>query len=91
MTSFIHHDFCWWLLHYQCYRKYRLEWGEGADYPIHLQVVGECDKVSLESPLLQTKESQFPQLLFIRLLLQTPHQSFIALPWTHFRGSMFVL
>ena len=37
-------------------------------------MVVECDKVSLEPPLLQTKESQFPQLLFIRLLLQTPHQ-----------------
>ncbi|KAK4827693.1 LOW QUALITY PROTEIN: hypothetical protein QYF61_020827 [Mycteria americana] len=38
------------------------------------QVVVESDKVSPEPPLLQTKQSQFPQPLLIRLVLQTLHQ-----------------
>ncbi|KAK4810817.1 hypothetical protein QYF61_008789 [Mycteria americana] len=38
------------------------------------QVAVESDKVSPESPVLQNKQSQFPQLLFIRLVLQTLHQ-----------------
>jgi len=36
------------------------------------QVVAESNKVSPES--LQTKQSQFPQLLLLRLVFQTPHQ-----------------
>ena len=51
--------------------------GEESDphLPIasHLIVI-ESDKVSPEPPLLQTKQSQFPQLLLIRLVLQTPYQ-----------------
>ena len=39
-----------------------------------LQVVAESSKTSPEPPLLQTKQSQLPQLFFIRLVLQTPHQ-----------------
>ena len=38
------------------------------------QVVVESDKVSPEPPFLQTKQPQFPQLLLIRLVLQTLHQ-----------------
>ncbi|KAK4825746.1 hypothetical protein QYF61_002185, partial [Mycteria americana] len=38
------------------------------------QVVVESDKVSPQPPLLQTKQPQFPQLLLIRLVLQTLHQ-----------------
>ena len=38
------------------------------------QVVAESDKVTLEPPLLQTEQSQLPQPLPTRLLLQTPHQ-----------------
>ena len=39
------------------------------------QVVVESNKVSPESPLLHTEQSQFPQPLPIRLVLQTPHSS----------------
>ena len=39
-----------------------------------LQVVVESDKVFPEPPLLQTKQSQLPELLPVRLVLQTPHQ-----------------
>ena len=39
-----------------------------------LQEVVECNEVSSESPLLQTEQSQLPQLLLIRLVLQTSHQ-----------------
>ena len=39
-----------------------------------LQEVVECNEVSPESPVLQTKQSQLSQLLLIRLVLQTPHQ-----------------
>ena len=39
-----------------------------------LQVVVESDKVTPKPPLLQTIQSQLPQLLLIRLVLQTPHQ-----------------
>ena len=39
-----------------------------------LQEVAECTEVSLEPPLLQTKQSQLPQQLLIRPVLQTPHQ-----------------
>ncbi|KAK4820222.1 hypothetical protein QYF61_021727 [Mycteria americana] len=38
------------------------------------QAVVESDKVSPQPPLLQTKQSQFPQPLLIRLVLQTLHQ-----------------
>ncbi|KAK4810615.1 hypothetical protein QYF61_007352 [Mycteria americana] len=38
------------------------------------QVVVESDKVSPQPPFLQAKQSQFPQPLLIRLLLQTLHQ-----------------
>ncbi|KAK4820816.1 hypothetical protein QYF61_007210 [Mycteria americana] len=38
------------------------------------QVVVESNKVSPESPSLQAKQSQLPQPLLIRLLLQTLHQ-----------------
>ncbi|KAK4816299.1 hypothetical protein QYF61_014597 [Mycteria americana] len=38
------------------------------------QVVVESNKVSPQPPFLQTKQPQFPQLLLIRLLLQTLHQ-----------------
>ncbi|KAK4832342.1 hypothetical protein QYF61_021871 [Mycteria americana] len=38
------------------------------------QVVVESDKVSPEPPFLQAKQSQLPQPLLIRLLLQTLHQ-----------------
>ncbi|KAK4817959.1 hypothetical protein QYF61_003479 [Mycteria americana] len=38
------------------------------------QVVVESDKVSPQPPLLQAKQSQLPQPLLIRLLLQTLHQ-----------------
>ncbi|KAK4817018.1 hypothetical protein QYF61_025938 [Mycteria americana] len=37
-------------------------------------VVVESDKVSPQPPSLQTKQPQFPQLLLIRLVLQTLHQ-----------------
>ena len=39
-----------------------------------LQAVVECNEVSPEPPLLQTEQSQLPQPLLIRLVLQTPHQ-----------------
>jgi len=38
-----------------------------------LQVATESDKVTPEPPLLQTEQSQLPQLLFISLVLQIPH------------------
>jgi len=38
------------------------------------QVVVESDKVSPQSPLLQTKQPQLPQPLLLRLVLQTRHQ-----------------
>ncbi|KAK4826053.1 hypothetical protein QYF61_004168 [Mycteria americana] len=38
------------------------------------QVVVESDKVSPQPPFLQAKQSQFPQLLLISLVLQTLHQ-----------------
>ena len=37
-------------------------------------VVAESEKVSPQPPLLQTNQSQFLQLLLIRLVLQTLHQ-----------------
>jgi len=39
-----------------------------------LQEVVECNEVSSEPPLLQTEQSQLPQLLLIRLVFQTPYQ-----------------
>ncbi|KAK4832875.1 hypothetical protein QYF61_025971 [Mycteria americana] len=51
--------------------------GEEADTHLtttSFQVVVESDKVSPQPLLLQAKQSQFPQLLLIRLLLQTLHQ-----------------
>ena len=38
------------------------------------QVVVESNKVSPELPLLQTKQSQFPQSLLLSFVLQIPHQ-----------------
>jgi len=38
-----------------------------------LQEAVECNEVSSEPPLLQTKQSQLLQPLLIRLVLQTPH------------------
>ncbi|KAK4829474.1 hypothetical protein QYF61_004764 [Mycteria americana] len=38
------------------------------------QVVEESEKVSPQPPFLQAKQSQLPQLLLIRLVLQTLHQ-----------------
>jgi len=55
-----------------------------------VQVTVESDKVSPEPPLLHVEQSQFPQMLPIRLALQTP-QSFTALLWTHSRASMSIL
>ena len=41
---------------------------------ISLLVVVESNKVTPEPPLLQTKQSQLPQMLVIKLVLQTPPQ-----------------
>ena len=38
------------------------------------QVAVESDNVSPQPPLLQMRQPQFPQLLLIRLVLQTLHQ-----------------
>jgi len=38
------------------------------------QVVVESSKVPPQPPLLQTKQSQFPQPFLVRLVLQTPQQ-----------------
>ena len=38
------------------------------------QAVAESSEVSPEPPLLQAEQSELPQLLPIRLVLQTPHQ-----------------
>ena len=38
------------------------------------QVAVGSDEVSPQPPLLQTKQPQLPQLLLLRLVLQTPHQ-----------------
>jgi len=38
------------------------------------QVVVESNKVPPQPPLLQTKQPQFPQLLLLSLVFQTPHQ-----------------
>ena len=51
----------------------------GEDTNTHLtaasiQVVVESNKVSPQPPLLQTKQSQLPQTLLIRLALHTLHQ-----------------
>jgi len=40
----------------------------------NLHVVGESDKISPEPYLLQTEQSQLPQLLLIIPVLQFPHQ-----------------
>jgi len=61
--------------------SYRCSLGEKANSHLttsSLQTVVESNKVSPEHPLLHAEQSQFPQLLPIRLVLQTPH-SFIAL------------
>ena len=44
-------------------------------------------RVSPEPPLLPTEQSQLPQLLPIRLVLQTPHSS-VAILWTRFRACL---
>jgi len=46
------------------------------------QAAVESDKVSPERPLLQSEQSLFPQLLPIRLVLQTLH-NFVTLLRTH--------
>ena len=51
------------------------------------QFTVKSDKVSLEPSLLQTEQSQFPQLLLIRVVLQTP-RSFTVLLWAHFSTSI---
>ena len=51
--------------------------GEEADTQIattSFQTVAESDKVTPEPPFLQTKQPELPQLLLVRLVLQTPHQ-----------------
>jgi len=55
-----------------------------------LQAVVESNKVSPETPLPQTRQSQFPQLLPIRHELQTLH-SFATLLWILSRASMSFL
>ena len=55
-----------------------------------LQLAVESDKVSPQPPLLQTEQSQFPQLFPRTLVLQIPH-SFAALLWTHSRASTALL
>ena len=60
--------------------------GEEADPYLtttSFQVTVEIEEVSPEPPLFQTEQLQFPQLLPIRLVLQTPH-SFAALFLTCF-------
>jgi len=49
---------------------------EGDPHPTtsSFQVVVESNEISPEPPLLQTEQSQFPQLLPIRLVLRIPHQ-----------------
>ena len=59
------------LLFYHCYL------GEVAEPHLtrtSFQGVVERDKASPEPSLLQTKQSQFPQLLLVRLVLQTTNQ-----------------
>lgn len=56
---------------------------------ISFQVVVESDKVFLEPPLFHTTQSYFPQLLPIRLMLQTLC-SFLVFLWTHPRRVVFV-
>jgi len=41
---------------------------------VFFQAIVESSKVSPEPPLLQTQQSQLPQTIPIRLVLQTPHQ-----------------
>ena len=51
--------------------------GEGTDNhlaSISFQAVVESKKVSPQHPFLQNKQTQFPQPLLIRLVLQTLHQ-----------------
>jgi len=63
---------------------------EETDAITSFQVIVETDKVSLEPPLLQTEQSQLPQPLPIRLVLQAPH-GFMGLLWTCSRASMLLL
>ena len=52
-------------------------WGEETNPCLttpSCQGVVESEKVSPQPPLLQTEQPQLPQLLLIRLVLQTPHQ-----------------
>ena len=42
---------------------------------VSIQIATESDEVSSEPPLLQNEHSQFPQLLSIQLVLQTPHRA----------------
>ena len=50
----------------------------------------ESNEVSPEPPLLQTEQSQLPQLPPVRLVLQAPHSS-IAFLWTSSRASVSFL
>jgi len=45
-----------------------------ATSPTSFQVAVDSEKVSPQPPLLQAKQAQFPRLLLLRLVLQTPHQ-----------------
>ncbi|KAK4815625.1 LOW QUALITY PROTEIN: hypothetical protein QYF61_004840 [Mycteria americana] len=50
-------------------------WEKRPTPPLYnLLSAGESDKVSPQPPFLQPKQPQFPQLLLIRLVLQTLHQ-----------------
>ncbi|KAK4828136.1 hypothetical protein QYF61_023934 [Mycteria americana] len=52
-----------------------LQWHNLKPFPLLLSlVVVERDKVSPQPPFLQANQPQFPQLLLIRLVLQTLHQ-----------------
>ena len=77
LESLLAQLFFFFLLHYllscHCYL--------GEDTNSHLtttsfQAVVAANEVSPEPPLLQTKQSQLPQLMPIRLVLQIPHQLF---------------
>jgi len=67
----------------------------GEETNLHLtttfQGVEESNEVSPEPPLLQTKQFQFPQLLLIRPVLQTPHQLCCRAIWADFRAPVTFL
>ena len=52
---------------------------EGKEFDCHIatisfQEIVENYKISSDPPLLRTKQTQFPQLMLTRLVLQIPHQ-----------------